>query len=157
MAGPATGPDFTRYAPVFSTAVENRPRRSVRTRPAGRQPFRVRRCTTSRLERGAGLTAPLICGRGTTDAEARLGLRTRDVDTFVKNAQVSYRPSRARICGPVRSSVPREPYTRARTMRGELPRLRTVTLRNVPGEPSLAPSWPVVKRNLQRCLGEMSS
>ena len=61
--------------------------------------------------------------------------RRAELDTRTCVSQVSRRPSAARICGPVIVREPRVPITRARTTRGDAPRLSTLRRLNLPGAP----------------------
>ena len=74
-------------------------------------------------------------------------------------AQLSNRPSFARSCAPVATTVPREPTTFAETIRGETPRLVTLIARSFPWTrpPSLRCACASVNVAVHRCFGEVSS
>jgi len=57
-----------------------------------------------------------------------------ELDTELNSAQVSRSPRRERSVGPLMMRVPLVPYTRARTIRGELPRWSTLIFLKRPGE-----------------------
>src|ERR671917_33403 len=88
--------------------------------------------------RGAGVKRPASAGFVTnapdTESRPRRGPRAL-ADTRTNVNQVSRSPSAARICGPVRIRDPPVPITRARTTRGDTPRLTTFTPRYRPGAP----------------------
>src|SRR5829696_1276379 len=136
--GPVTPPALTRYVPVRSSATRYRPACPTVDAAARRHlPRRSRRSTTSLLPALAGSidpTSPRPPPKTSAASPAFLVLveRVAFVVTRLNVIQLSFARRAWRRFVPVTLRVPFDPTTSAATIRGDTPRLRTLTALSLP-------------------------